>query len=151
MALAYDVRGNVVQAIIIGSTRLSELRALLDVAVADPRVTTPLRVFLDASDASFSDTLEEACLSVDRLASRHRLADSRCAIVVQEPLRRLLSWTLVFYARRHGIDVRLFAEAHQAHGWLANPAAFPLRSPAAAWRTLPSAAAPRATTTTNGT
>jgi hypothetical protein len=121
MALAYDVSGSVVRAVIIGPHTLSEVRALLDVGLSDPRVGVPLRLLIDASEAAFSDSLEEACLSTDSLASRHTIADARCAIVVAEPLRRLLSWTLSFYARRHGADVRPFRNAEEADAWLAHP------------------------------
>jgi hypothetical protein len=88
---------------------------------------------IDASEAVFSDSVEDACLSTDTLAARHSVADARCALVVCEPLRRLLSWTLTFYARRHGIDVRTFVNAQQARTWLTNPTDFPRRAAGNTW------------------
>jgi hypothetical protein len=123
MALAYDVSDSIVRAVLVGRHTIRELQTLLDVGMSDPRAASPPRVLIDASDGRLAASLAEVLVSADSLASSHTVTEGRCAVVVNEPFRRLLSWTLTAHARRLGVEVRTFDDRGQASRWLHDSAA----------------------------
>jgi hypothetical protein len=120
MLLGYDVSGRIVQAIIIGNPTYREVRAMMEAAFSDPRLSGRGRLLIDASQAQMAASESELRNAAARLASFQQL-DGHCAIVVGAEVGCAQASLLSVYAAWSGLDVRVFRDSAKAITWLEAP------------------------------